>query len=91
MNPDRARTLVWTWIALLALLAISCASSFVSMGWANVVVNLGVAALKALLVALVFMRLRKGGPMIRVAAAAGVLWLSILVGLSVLDFAFRIG
>ncbi len=29
--------------------------------------------------------------MIRVAAAAGVLWLSILVGLSVLDFAFRIG
>ena len=83
------RTYVATWVALLALLALTCGSAFVHLGTFNIVVNLGIALVKALLVVFVFMHVREGTPMVRVAAVAGVLWLCILAGLSVVDFAGR--
>ncbi len=45
-------------------------------------------AVKALLVALVFMKLRRR-PLIRVVAVVGVIWLAILAGLSATDFVSR--
>jgi caa(3)-type oxidase subunit IV len=45
--------------------------------------------MKALLVVFVFMHVRRGSPMTRVFAVAGVLWLGLLVGLSLTDFAGR--
>jgi cytochrome c oxidase subunit 4 len=83
------RSYVLTWLALLALLALTTGSAFLPLGAFNVVVNFGVALVKALLVVFVFMHVRRGTPMIRVFAAAGVLWLSLLVGLSLTDFAGR--
>ncbi len=80
---------ILTWIALLVLLAITCGSSFVSMGRWNVVVNFGVAVLKALLVVLIFMHVGTGRPVIRLVAAAGFLWLALLFGLSATDFGVR--
>ena len=58
MRRDTCR-IIWAWIALLALLALTCASSWWALGAWNGVVNLGIAALKAAVVALVFMHLRK--------------------------------
>ena len=84
-----ARTNVRTWITLLALLAATCGSAFVPMGALNVAVNFGIAAVKASLVVFVFMRLRKDRAMVWVVAAAGLLWLAMLVGLSGADFATR--
>ena len=88
MKPDR-RADVLAWIALLVLLAITCGTSFVPMGKLNAAVNLAVALAKAVLVLLVFMRLRKEDPLIRLVAGVGVVWLAILVGLSATDFAVR--
>jgi len=53
------------------------------------VVNLAIALVKALLVVFVFMHVRRGSPMIRVFAVAGVLWLCLLAGLSLTDLATR--
>jgi cytochrome c oxidase subunit 4 len=85
----KSRANVYTWIALLALLAITCGSSYVPMGSLNVVVNVAVAAIKAMLVILVFMHVRTERPLIRLIAVVGVIWLAILAGLSMTDFAGR--
>jgi cytochrome c oxidase subunit IV len=90
MKPEPASIYVRAWIALLALLAATCASSFVPMGSFNVVVNIGIAWVKALIVALFFMHLRKGRAIIRLVALAGVAWLLFLVGLSSADFLVRL-
>jgi cytochrome c oxidase subunit IV len=47
------------------------------------------ACVKAALVAVFFMRLRWSHPLIRLVAAAGVIWLLILIGLSLTDVLTR--
>jgi cytochrome c oxidase subunit 4 len=96
--PDRPlvkvtplRTYALTWLALLVLLALTAASAFVHLGTFNLAVNLAIALAKALLVVFVFMHVRRGTPMIRVFAVAGLLWLALLAGLSFTDFAARYG
>ena len=85
----KARTDLYAWIALLALLALTCGSSYVPMGTINMVVNLAVAAVKALVVALVFMRLGSERPVLRLVALIGMVWLALLAGLSATDFGAR--
>ena len=65
----RTRPLVLTWLALLALLALSAGSAWIPLGWINTAIGLAVATVKALLVALVFMRLRAGHPLLRLTNA----------------------
>jgi cytochrome c oxidase subunit 4 len=89
MNAAPVRIYVVTWLALLTLLALTTASSFIPLHAFNLVANLAIALAKALLVMLVFMRLRRSAPMIRIIAGAGVFWLALLAGLSLLDFAAR--
>ena len=69
---------VLTWIALCLLLALTCGLSYVPLGSGNLPVALLIAAIKASLVALVFMRLFEPNPLIRLAAAAGPLWIFIM-------------
>ncbi len=88
MKAER-RANILTWVALMALLAITCGSSFIPLGKLNLAINLGIAALKALLVFIVFMHLRKERAVIRLVAVVGFLWLAILVGLSATDFVAR--
>ena len=78
-----------TWIALLGLLAATVASSLVHLGAFNTAINLAIACAKALLVALVFMRLRTSGALLRLAALIGLLMLALLFGLSATDYAWR--
>jgi cytochrome c oxidase subunit 4 len=84
------RSLVLTWLALLALLALTVGSAYVPMGALNSVINLAIAAVKAALIAAVFMRLYEGGataPRLVIAVAIGTL--TLLVGLSGSDYATR--
>lgn len=85
----RARTYVLVWLALIGLLAVTLASAYVPLGWANSAINLAIAVAKALLVAFFFMHLRSAHYMLRIAAMAGFFWLAILIGLSLTDFAIR--
>jgi cytochrome c oxidase subunit 4 len=73
------------WIALMALLALTLASSYVSLGGFNTAVNVAIACCKAGLVALFFMKLRSSDGVVRFAAGIGVVWFLILVGLSLTD------
>lgn len=84
-----ARPLILTWLALLLLLAASAASAWLALGWINSALNLGIALVKALLVALVFMRLRRAHALQRLAALAGVITLALLFGLAGADYASR--
>ncbi len=58
MHALPARTLLGTFAALLALTALTVAASRVDFGQLNVVVAIGIAVLKAALVALFFMHLK---------------------------------
>jgi len=69
---------VLTWIALCILLALTCGLSYVPLGNGNLIVALAIAAMKASLVALVFMRLSEPNPLTRLAAAAGPIWIFIM-------------
>jgi cytochrome c oxidase subunit 4 len=89
MKGESIARFVGTWVALLALLAATCATSYVSMGRINVVVNLAIAAVKALLVVFMFMHLRNDRPTVRLVAVAGFAWLALLAGLSLGDFLTR--
>ena len=82
-------TYLFTWIGLMIFLALTCASAYVPMGEWNTVVNMGISCAKALLIALFFMHLRNAGALLRIAAITGVVWLSILFGLSSADYATR--
>ena len=78
------------WAALLVLLGLTFALAYVPLGPFNAVTALGIAAIKAGLVALLFMGLRRSGSLIRLAAAAGLFWLIILFALTLSDFLTRI-
>ncbi|MGZ3183685.1 MAG: cytochrome C oxidase subunit IV family protein [Telluria sp.] len=85
----KPRPLILTWLALLVLLALTAGSALLRLGAWNGIVNWAVAVAKALLVALVFMRLRRAPALLRVAALAGLATLVLLVLLSSTDYATR--
>jgi cytochrome c oxidase subunit 4 len=84
-----ARTYVQVWLALIALLLLTLGSAYLRLGWANGAINLVIAFVKALLVMIFFMHLRSGDPLLRIVAAAGFFWLTLLIGLAFTDFASR--
>ena len=83
------RPLVLTWLALLALLAKTAACALLRLGWLNTAISLAVALAKAMLVAFVFMRLKRAPALPRLAAVAGAVTLALLFGLALTDYATR--
>jgi cytochrome c oxidase subunit 4 len=77
------------WVTLMALLALTFASSYIPMGIGNSVANLAISCLKALVIALFFMHLRQAGALLRIVAVVALLWLALLFGLSSTDYATR--
>jgi cytochrome c oxidase subunit 4 len=76
-------------VALLVLTAITTAVSFVDLGPWNTVVALGIAFLKATLVALFFMHVKYSPRLTQVIVAGGIFWLAILIVLTLSDFVSR--
>lgn len=76
-------------IALGLLLAATLGVAMVHLGVLGHVAALGIAIFKAVLVALFFMHLRYENVVNRVFAAGGLLWLSILIGLTLTDYLSR--
>ena len=79
------RRLMWTWIVLLVLLAIQLGASFVPFDPSLRPLLLVPAALMLAAVATMFMQIGRGPALVRVFAAAGLLWLTILLGLGSVD------
>jgi cytochrome c oxidase subunit 4 len=75
--------------ALLALLALTVGAALIRMGAFSTPVALGIAAAKAVLVALFFMHLQRSTGLTRLVACVGLFWLGILFVLSLNDYLTR--
>ena len=75
--------------ALVVLTGVTTAVAFVDLGRLNVVVMLLIAFVKATLVVLYFMHVRFTGRLTQIAAASGVAWLTIMIGLTLSDVLTR--
>jgi cytochrome c oxidase subunit 4 len=84
-----AKDYVLVWLALIALLLLTLGSAYLRLGWANGAINLAIASAKAMLVMIFFMHLRSSHYVLRIVAAAGFLWLALLIGLAFTDVAVR--
>ena len=83
------RTPLIIWAALLLLLAATVGSAFIPLGPFNAIINIGIAAAKTVLVLLFFMKLRSSSALLRLAALAGVFWLSFMFMLAASDYLTR--
>jgi cytochrome c oxidase subunit 4 len=90
METNASTRVYWTTgIALLVLLVISIIVSELHLGRLGPILSLAIAAVKVTLVALYFMHLRRASSTARIFAVAGVFWLAILLGLTLVDFSTR--
>jgi cytochrome c oxidase subunit IV len=83
----RMPILIWT--GLCVLLAATCAFAYVPLGPVNLPLSLCIAAVKAVLIGAVFMRLRERDALNRLAASAGPMWLFIMFLLVGADYFTR--
>ena len=88
-SPPSLRSQLGALGALLALLAATASLAYVPLGLFNTVLALTISVAKALVVMLVFMRLRSARPVIRLAATAGFLWLGLLFLITLADYLTR--
>ena len=79
------------WAALLLLLLLSLALAYVPMGFFTPTAGIVIAFVKAGLVILLFMELGTSIALIRLAAAAGVVFLAVLFALTLADVLSRFG
>jgi cytochrome c oxidase subunit 4 len=75
--------------ALLGGTALTVWVSFLDLGPMNTVVAITIAVVKALLVALYFMHVKYSSRLTWVFAAAGFVWLALMIGLTIADFDTR--
>ncbi len=82
-------TYLLTGVALLALLGLTVLAAEWKLGTWSVVIALAIAGTKALLILVFFMHLKVSDGLVRLAAATGFVWLAILIGLTLADYASR--
>ena len=85
------RELIFAWAGLLLLLAVTLTLAYVPLGRGNLFVAMTIATLKSAIVAVVFMKMLRGPPLVWIFAAAGIFWLALLFGLGLVDYATRSG
>ena len=77
------------WIALIALAAISLGSAYLPIGTANVAINLLIASVMAVVLAIFLMDLQNAKILIRVVAVTGVFWMIFMFVLTFSDYLSR--
>lgn len=82
--------LIASWAALLILLALTVVLAYQPLGLLNTPLALGIATIKAIIVAAIFMELRERPGLTIAFALAGFFWLAILIWLSGADFVTRV-
>ena len=80
---------VIVWLALMTLLFLSVGAAFAPLGPFKTSASLGVAGIKVVLIALVFMRLNRSSNLVRLAAGAGLMWAAFLFLLAGADYISR--
>lgn len=77
------------WLLLLLLLGLNIAGSFANLGGLNPALTLLIAGIQAFLIVGFFMHLRTAAPVPRIVAAAGFVWLLIMMSLTLSDYRTR--
>lgn len=77
------------WAVLVALFAVSLASAYVPLGAGNLVLNLSIAAVMAIGLAVFLMDLRNSQVLVRIVAIAGLFWLILMFALTFSDYLSR--
>jgi cytochrome c oxidase subunit IV len=88
-SVSRVGTLFAVWVSLLVLLGLTTASSYLSLGVGNTLINSAISVIKVGLIAFSFMHLRRSDNAVRLAAAAALLFLFFLAFLSFADLLTR--
>jgi cytochrome c oxidase subunit IV len=86
---DSATSYVLVFAGLIVLTVVTTAVAFVDLGAFSVVAALGIACCKMLLVALFFMHVRHSTKLTKLVLVGALLWLAILIGFTLSDFATR--
>ena len=86
--PGR-KTYFFVYAALLVLLLATYAAAYANLGVLHTPIALGIAIAKALLIALFFMHIRDSSHLTRLFAAAGFVWLLIMLVITMGDFVAR--
>lgn len=84
-HVDSVKTYAAVFAALIVLTVLTTAVAFVDLGPFSVVVALGIACGKMLLVALFFMHVRHSTRLTRLVLVAAVVWLAILLAFTLAD------
>lgn len=90
-EPFAARGPLLVWAALLLALFASAVYAFWPAGPLKLPVGLTVSLVKVVLIGLVFMRLNKASPLLRLVALAGSFWLLLLFVFAFSDYLTRPG
>jgi cytochrome c oxidase subunit IV len=77
------------WLALVVLFGSSLGSAYLPLGTGNITVNLLIAAIMIVLLVSFLMDLKSAKALIRVVAAAGLLWLILMFTLTFNDYLTR--
>ncbi len=85
--PQKVYYLVFVTLILLTLVTVDVA--FYNFGFLNIYIAMGIATVKATIVALYFMHLRYNPRLTRLFAGAGILWLFIMFVLTIADYITR--
>jgi cytochrome c oxidase subunit 4 len=83
------KTYVFVFLALLVGTGLTVLAAEVDLGWANNLVAMTIAVIKAMLVLYFFMELRHSTRMTVITAAAGFFWLILMIGMIMMDFVTR--
>jgi cytochrome c oxidase subunit 4 len=77
------------WLVLLILFGASFASAYLPLGSGNIAVNLMITAIMIMILVTFLMDLKDATALIRVVAAAGLLWLILMFALTFSDYLLR--
>lgn len=90
LNPSSTKTYYTVYFILVALTLLTCALAFApQVGW-HATVGLGIASLKASLIAVFFMHILSADRLPWLTLLMGLLWMSILIGLTLTDYLTRV-
>ena len=89
INASPARNYILTGVALLGLLALTIAASYVNLGVLNPIVTASISVASTALIILFYMNVRQSKPLLWVFVAAGFFWLGIMFVLAFSDFLTR--
>jgi len=89
MNAPSTRTYLIVSIALLVLLALTVAASYIDLGPLNTALAMSISLAKAALILLFFMHVRYNPPIMWLFVGTGFFWLGIMLVLAMSDYMSR--